>query len=248
MGQFLNNMKRATAAYWEAHLVMSKHRLLRFLWVPGLVTALLGALYAWATIRLFLNLEFDFGFPVWLDWLEMVLVFVAKIIFWPLAVVFFLLSYRLVAQIFLSPVLSYLSELVEFRELKGHAPKTGLKEFLADIRRSVTINLRILFWEILLCFFTGLIPVVGAAGALGISSYFCGFNFMDYTLERRRLSVKESADFVRRNNGSAVGLGMVCVLGMMVPLVGWFFMPTYATVAATLETCRLLDAELEGNS
>ena len=88
---------------------------------------------------------------------------------------------------------------------------------MRDVVRGVLIAMRNLFIEIgymVLVFILGLfIPFVG--GLVGsiflffISAYFYGFSFIDYTNERRRLTVKQSVAFMRQNKGLAIANGFV---------------------------------------
>ena len=54
------------------------------------------------------------------------------------------------------------------------------------------------------------------------------------------MTIKQSVAFCRQHKGLAIGLGVVMYFLMLIPIVGWAFAPTYATVAATLETLRIL--------
>ena len=55
---------------------------------------------------------------------------------------------------------------------------------------------------------------------LNLSSYFYGFAFMDYSNERKKLSIKESILFIRKNKGFASGVGSLFSLCFFIPVIG----------------------------
>lgn len=241
---FTQEFGKGFSAYGEAHRVMMKHGLMKYLLIPGFATLLYAVLFFFIAYRIADGFSTNpDAYPWFLSWMGKATEWVVKFLYWPLVVFVFIFSYKTLTQIVLSPVLSHLSEVVEHREFNGELPKSGFAEAISDIQRSLLINFRNLFHELLYCFLAGFVPLVGSILAFGISSYYTGFNFMDYTMERHRMSLKQSVAFVHEHRGLASGLGMMCMLGMMIPVVGWFFMPTYATVASTLQTYRLLKAQ-----
>ena len=100
-------------------------------------------------------------------------------------------------------------------------------------------------------FLLSFIPVIGFFTGITlfiISAYFYGFAFIDYTNERRRLTVKQSVHFIRENKGMAVGNGVVFALAMFIPFCGTTiagFVAIVSVVAATISTHKIVD--LSGN-
>jgi CysZ protein len=144
--------------------------------------------------------------------------------------------------IILSPVLSHLSERVE-EILTGHEYPFDLSQMLKDVLRGISLAIRNLFKEIgfmLLFFLLGFIPLVGLLVPVGlffISAYYYGFSFMDYAIERKKLSVKASVREVSLNKGTAIGNGFVFALILMIPFIGSVFssfVAVISTVAATM--------------
>ncbi|MFM2374972.1 MAG: hypothetical protein RLZZ165_68, partial [Bacteroidota bacterium] len=119
-------------------------------------------------------------------------------------------------------------------------PEITWKESIQDIWRSLTLSIRNSIHELVTCLLLSLIPGFGQVGAIAVSSYFLGFGYMDYVLERRRMTIPQAVVFCRQHRGLAIGLGLVMYLIMLIPIVGWMVAPAYATVAATLETLRIL--------
>ena len=60
---------------------------------------------------------------------------------------------------------------------------------------------------------------------------------MDYNLERRKMNIKESVDFISRNKGLAIANGSLFALALLIPFIGVSlsgFLAIISTVAATL--------------
>ena len=163
--------------------------------------------------------------------------------------------------ILLSPMLALVSELTESK-LTGKKYPFLFKQFLKDVWRGVLINLRNMLIEF---FFIGLgvpllllnfIPVIGTilyfayyAFLKILSWYFIGFALMDYNNERYKLSVGESAKFVRKNKGYAIGIGMTYSFFFWIPWIGnWtgiIFSPLLGTIGSTLSYLDIHKKEAE---
>ncbi len=228
-------------SYGEAHRVIFKYRLTNYLWIPGIITILYCLLFFWLTGYFAgrIATEAD-AYPGWLSWMGSFTHWFLKSIYWVAIVFFFFASLKYILQVLLSPLLSNLSVAVEKRVL-GHEPdELNWKEVMQDIGRSLQLAIRNFLHEFLYCFILNFVPGVGQIGCFIISAYYYGFGYMDYVLERKRMTVKESVKFTKQHKGTAIGLGLVMNVMMLIPFVGWIVAPTYATVAATLETLRLL--------
>lgn len=166
---------------------------------------------------------------------------------------FFIFAYfgGYIVIIFLSPVFAFLSEKTEELLTGNEYPFNG-DQMMRDVVRGVLIASRNLFIELfymLAVFILGLfIPFIG--GLLGsiflffISSYFYGFSFIDYTNERRRLSLKQSVQFMRANKGLAIANGIVFSFFLMIPWCGVTlsgFVAIISVVAATIATHNVVD-------
>ena len=150
--------------------------------------------------------------------------------------------------ILMSPVMALLSERTE-EILTGRTFPFEWGQFVKDIVRGVRIAIRNFFMEtsmvlgivILGMLISWLVPFVAflvapaslIATAL-IGAYYWGFATMDYTNERRRLSVGESVQFIRDNKGIAVGNGLLFYLMISVPVLGTYIGPVFATVMCTV--------------
>jgi CysZ protein len=185
------------------------------------------------------------AYPFWLAWMGKFTHWFLKSIYWVAIVFFFFASLKYILQVLLSPLLSNLSVAVEKKILGSEPPALNWKETLQDIGRSLKLAIRNFLHELLYCFVLNFVPLVGQVGCVIISAYYYGFGYMDYVLERKRMSVKEAVSFTKKHKGTAIGIGIVMNFMMLIPFVGWIVAPTYATVAATLQTLRLLGYQLD---
>jgi len=149
----------------------------------------------------------------------------------------------------LSPVFAILSEKTETILTGNKYPFNG-DQLMRDIVRGVLIASRNMLIEIVymvLLFMVSYIPIIGQFAALAlfiISCYFYGFTFIDYTNERRRLKIKKSVYFIRKNKGVAIGNGFVFALFLLIPFCGTTlagFVAIVSVVAATISTHKIVD-------
>jgi CysZ protein len=133
---------------------------------------------------------------------------------------------KFIVVILLSPVLTHLSAKTE-RLITGKSYPFDANQFIKDILRALSIAFRNLFWQYVLIL---LIVMVSLSfwGSLKqspiavliyvVTAYYYGFSFMDYTIERRKLSINESVEFVRQHRGLAFSIGFVYSLMIFVPV------------------------------
>jgi CysZ protein len=159
-----------------------------------------------------------------------------------MAVIFLFLHKRIVL-IALAPFLSQIAERITRAEC-GPQPDTTMTQW-QSLRRSAAINLRSIAVELALTLplaVLGLVPFVNlftSAAILIISSRYAGNGLMDFPLEYRGLSVKESILWSRQHKATATGIGLGYQLFLMVPILGWMFAPTFGTIAGTLRAIDL---------
>ncbi len=160
----------------------------------------------------------------------------------------FLLAYAYLGGyliiIMMAPVFAIISEKTE-QILSGNSNPFQWAQFFKDIRRGILLALRNLSIEIfftIILVFLSFIPVVGIFTTVTlflVSAYFYGFSFIDYTLERKKLNVKNSIQFIKQNKGLAIGNGTIFSLVLLIPFIGVTlagFLSIVSVVAATLAT------------
>lgn len=142
----------------------------------------------------------------------------------------------------LSPVFSWLSERGE-KLLTGVEYPFSWRQFGRDIWRGLLVALRGMLLQLavtLVVLVFSIIPVVGLAGPFLlflVGTYFYGFTFMDYAIERKRLRARETERFVWKHAGVAVGVGAVFMVAMMIPGIRWFaccFVSLLSVLAGTV--------------
>lgn len=243
-------------AYFHTHRFIIKHRLWKWILIPGIIYAILFFL----GIYLFLvssNSAIEFmlhksGIKEWMErmqssWLSFLLIF-GQLVLQLVLLLFYFSLFKYLFLIIGSPLFAYLSEKTE-AIIEGKDFPFDLKQILRDITRGVKLALRNMLWQtvytisILILSF---IPVVGWVTpllALLVECYYLGFSMIDYSCERNKLSTSQSILFIGRHKGLAIGNGAVFYIMHIVPLVGWILAPSYAVIAATIS---LYNARNEG--
>ena len=246
---------RGIGSYPKAHRAIRKHRLWPFMILPGLLSllymaglvfagiALFGDVAGWIVERLpgFLRGDAIRAATIFLLWLLLLLS--GYVVYQPVVLILF------------SPFLSFLSETAESRMTGTPGPSFDWKQLAKDIVRAVRINFRNLLRMavlILLAWALALVPLIGAmistALIFFIQAFYNGFALTDFTLERKRLTVRESVRFGKEHRGRVTGVGAGFMLVMLAPVVGWFVAPTYGTVAATIAAMEVMASpEIEGS-
>jgi CysZ protein len=128
--------------------------------------------------------------------------------------------------ILLSPLLSHLSQKVEFI-LTGNEYKFDLGLLIQDVKRGFRIAIRNIMWEYFFFITVYLIAKLGWSDAeesplfyliFVIGFFYYGFSFMDYVNERLRLNVDQSVQFARKNRGLAIAIGSIYSIMIWVPV------------------------------
>ena len=237
------------AAYGRVPATLVRHGLWPYQLLPAFISLLLAVgLFAgcWFSASA-LHDWFDGLIEVSVDWLDTTLSVGMSVLTFIALLAAFVFVHKHLALIILSPFLGRIAE-ETVKAIKGPEFAKSELTFGQSLARSTGVNLRYIVRELfanflfLLC---GFLPVVGslisASGMFLTQSRYLGYGLMDFPLEHRGLSVKESDDFVRRHRALSTGLGAGYLLLMMIPFIGWMFAPTFGTVAGTLKALEALD-------
>jgi len=237
----------AIQSYFRAHRFIMKHKLWKWIVIPGIIYLLLfvfGFYGFWKSsniaiewvlqkshVKNWLEKEHD-GLLYWLFIMSQII----------LRLVLLLFYFSLFKYLFLivgSPVFAYLSEKTESIIEKKDYP-FNLHQFLKDIGRAVRVALRNMLWQAVYVFtiiLLSFIPIVGWIAplvSLFVECYYFGFSMLDYSCERNRMSAQQSFSFISLHRGLAIGNGIGFYFMHLIPLVGWLLAPSYAVVAATM--------------
>lgn len=234
-------------AYFEAHHFISRHRLWKWIIIPGLIYSILfiaGIYLFWISsngaIEFILH---QTGVKNWLDrahdsWLNFFFI-VGQIILQLVLLLFYFSLFKFLFLIIGSPVFAYLSEKTESIIENKEFP-FSFRQLMKDMLRAVQIALRNMLWQtvyVITILILSFIPIVGWAApvvALLVECYYFGFSMLDYSSERNKMSAQQSILFIGNHKGLAIGNGIVFYLFHLLPIVGWLLAPSYAVVAATL--------------
>lgn len=234
-------------AYLEAHRFIAKHRLWKWIIIPGIIYTILfiGGIYLfWISSNSAIELILlKTGVKGWLDrmhesWLNFFFI-VGQIILRLVLLLFYFSLFKFLFLIIGSPVFAYLSEKTD-SIITGNDFPFNTKQLLIDIFRAIKIACRNCLWQtvyvitILLLSFIPLIGWVAPVVSLFVECYYFGFSMLDYSSERNKLSATESIAFIGNHKGLAIGNGIVFYALHLLPIIGWLLAPSYAVVAATI--------------
>ena len=158
-----------------------------------------------------------------------------------------IILYRHIVMALSAPFMSPVSEKIEkhlFGENHSHRNTSNAEQLWRGIR----INVRNLLMELLLTLpiiLIGFIPVMGIISSVLlflVQSYYAGFGNMDYTLERH-FNYSESIKFVKQHRGLAIGNGIVFILFLLIPILGFILVLPLSVTAASTQTVALLKEE-----
>ena len=242
----------AIQSYFDAHRFIRRHRLWKWILIPGLIYTLLFvvSMYFFGksannVIEWILNVT---HVNAWLHQfnnalLSFLFVFAAAIL-WLVLMLFYFSLFKYVWLIVGSPVFAYLSEKTEAIIEERDYP-FSMAQLIKDTLRGIAIALRNTLWQTVYTvsiLILSLVPVVGWITpliALLIECYYYGFSMLDYSCERRQMTAAESIYYIGNHKGLAIGNGMVFYLMHILPIIGWVLAPAYAVVAATLSMIEI---------
>jgi len=237
----------AFQSYYSAHMFIIKHRLWKWILIPGIIYSLLfgaGIYLFWISSGNAIDLLFSLtGLKKWMftleeSWLKFLFIF-GQVILQLVLMLFYFSLFKYIFLIIGSPVFSYLSEktgaIMENKEFPF-----SFNQLLKDIARSVKLVLRNSLWQtvyILSILILSFIPFIGwftPFFAILIEAYYLGFSMLDYSCERNKLSASQSIAFISDHKGLAIGNGIVFYLMHLFVGVGWILAPSYSVIAATI--------------
>jgi CysZ protein len=155
----------------------------------------------------------------------------------------------LLSSIVAAPFNDALSEAVEHILTGEPAPPFSLSRMLADIARTIRLELlKVLVYlavvgPMFLASFV--IPGVGQVIALvgfALTAVYLGIDYIDWPAARRNWSVRDRVAFTRSQLPAVVGFGTGVWLLLFIPLVNLFFMPA-AVAGGTMLFVALQDPE-----
>ncbi|MCW3788606.1 EI24 domain-containing protein [Plebeiibacterium sediminum] len=253
---FTKGLKLGINSYSKAFQFIKKYKLTWYFLFPLVLNIILFTLGYSSTVSLstkwFVYVSDWLCVDSWNFWgsgfLSSMLLFFLNIVLRLLFIIIFAYIGGYVVIILMSPVYAILSEKVE-TIITGNDYPFEFNQFIKDIWRGIRLATRNFLIELLLTIvllLLSFLPVIGLFTSLTlfiISSYFYGFSFIDYSLERKKLNMNESIAFVKTNKGLAIGNGTIFSLVLLIPFVGVLissFVSIITLVAATITTTQTL--------
>jgi uncharacterized protein involved in cysteine biosynthesis len=154
--------------------------------------------------------------------LHTVLVIVLPLLFLIVAV----FTYTVACFAVAGPLYGWLSAAGE-RRLTGKMPDEpfSMRAMLRDAARGAGHGLALLLAELFVLVFGLLAVPVTTVLAVLASAVLLSLGFMDYPMERRQMSLRGKAAFVRRHGWEMMGLGLPLLGGLATPVIGIALLP-----------------------
>ncbi len=189
----------AIQSYGQAHRFIVKHRLWKWILIPGLIYTILFLIGTYLFLITSNNaIEFVLlksGIKTWLDkmqdsWLNWLFI-IGQVILWLVLFLFYFSLFKYIFLIIGSPVFAYLSEKTESIIEEKEFP-FSFSQLMLDIARAVKIALRNMLWQtvyvvsILILSFIPLVGWIAPLVSLFTECYYLGFSMLDYSCERKK--------------------------------------------------------------
>ena len=237
----------AIQSYFKAHQFISRHRLWKWILIPGIAYMILfciGMYFFWRSSDVAVSdLSAVIGIDRWLHRQQsaaLSFIFVMGGIMLRLTLIFFYFSlFKYIFLVIGSPVFAYLSEKTE-SIIEGRDTPFNTSQMLKDMSRGIQLAFRNCFWQTVYTIFILILAFIPLAGwitpviSASVECYYYGFSMLDYSCERHKMSPADSIAFLSKRRGLAFGNGFVFYLMHFFPFIGWILAPSYAVVAATI--------------
>ena len=234
--------------YMKAFGFIGRNNLKKFYLIPGIINIVLITLFYFLS-RFIGGALVEFAGKLLGGDLNSFIQFILKFIIYLTIFAVYYLIYKTLILIVLSPFLSYISERTE-SILTGKEFNFSFKENLYFIKRGIVVTVKSFLREfimtciILLLFFIPLVNTAIPVLLFMVQSYYIGFSFIDYTLERH--DFQTGTDVIRKNPVFFLINGGLFTILLFIPLVGIFIAPLATVVATTTGTLELIEENKKG--
>lgn len=229
--------------YMKAFRFIGRNNLKKFYLIPGIINIVLITLFYFLS-RFIGGALVEFAGKLLGGDLNSFIQFILKFIIYLTIFAVYYLVYKTLILIVLSPFLSYISERTE-SILTGKEFNFSFKENLYFIKRGIAVTVKSFLREfvmtciILLLFFIPLVNTAIPVLLFMVQSYYIGFSFIDYTLERH--DFQTGTDVIRKNPIFFLINGGLFTILLFIPLIGIFIAPLATVVATTTGTLELIE-------
>ena len=244
-------------AYFKAHEFIQKHKLWKWILIPGILYAVLFGVsmyfFSQSATAVIEYLSTETGLQSWINklqdsWIGFLFT-MGGVMLWLVLMLLYFSLFKYIWLIIGSPVFSFLSEKTA-SIIEGKTFDFQLKQYLSDVVRGVKVAVRNTLWQtvyIISIILLSLFPFIGWASpmiAIALECYYYGFSMLDYSCERQKMSVEKSIDFIGKHKGLAIGNGIVFYLLHSIIIVGWVVAPAYAVIAATISMHQIEEKQV----
>jgi CysZ protein len=234
----------AFQSYIKAHQFISKHRLWKWILIPGILYTILfivGLYFFWVSAATVVSaLSHLMHIDRFLQHRQSALLsffFVMGGLMVHLVLVFLYFSlFKYLILIIGSPLFTYLSEqtdaLLNGKEYKMKFNRQFRREMLVGIR----VALRNSLWQtvyLISLLILSFVPFVGwitPVICIFVECYYYGFSMLDYSCRRHQMTPSASIAYISQRKGLAIGNGMIFYGLHFIPVLA----PAYAVIAATI--------------
>lgn len=242
----------AIQAYSEAHRFIQKHKLWKWIIIPGIIYAVLFCIgmyfFGKSATDVIDYLTNATGLGSWIQKFQNSLIgflfTFAGVILWILLILFYFSLFKYFILILGSPVFAYLSEKTE-AILEGKSVTIRSSMLAKDAWRGIKLVSRNMLWQTFLFLALLLMTLVPVAGwitpliAIFLECYFYGFSMLDYSCARHKIKPAQSIVFINHHRGLSIGNGLVFYMMHILIGVGWVLAPAYAVIAANLSMYKV---------
>ncbi|QJP33605.1 EI24 domain-containing protein [Nonlabens sp. Ci31] len=248
------NILKGLTSYKDSLKLINELKLWKFFLVPMAISFLFGTSIFFAAYGLSDNLGRFFAKAwVW-EWGKETFTNIATGLGGLVILFLGFILYKHVVMALSAPFMSPVSERIEehfypqARNHIQHRDTTNMEQLWRGLRmnlRNITYELALTIPLLLLSF----IPIIGIFFtflAFVIQAYYAGFGNIDYTLERH-FKYRDSVNFVKRNRGIAIGIGIVFMGMLFIPVLGVILVLPFSVTAASRATLEemIKDKNLE---
>lgn len=242
----MEKIKLVIKEYLNAHKLIKEMKLGWGYFLGGIIGVLLLSLFFWIS-SIFGNKIFeiinnlfkveDYAFLV-----RWIIIFTVRILI--IGIYYFFFKTILLAL--LAPFFSYISEKVE-NHIYGTKYRFTFKENLGFVFRGAKVAVKSFFKEIVLTLIVmmlSFIPIVNLLVPILIfliQSYFISYNFVDYTLERKKYTDRECTIFMKNNMLSFTLGGAIFTVIYFIPIIGLMVAPLISIVALSVVTLKIIE-------
>lgn len=229
--------------------LLSNLSLIRYFLIPFGINVLIFGIGTWIFYAYFGDIVA--WVPTWEAWYGKILYYLVAIVFVLIYALFMAFGFTAIGSIIASPFLDVLSERTEeIRSGKKIDEPFSVKVLVKDAGAAVSNEIKKLSIFVglqIALLLLNLLPAIGsivyAICAPLLTIFFLAFEYLDFTLSRKRIKFGDKMKFISDNKGACMGMGAAFFFTTVVPFINFFVMPV-AVIGATLLYLGIMNIEV----